>query len=294
MMRLYLRYLSLLAIFIYLQFYCDHPRRDIFSTTLHRGEVINITTPKQHYRAIMVVLSSDDMEIFRICRKVWQAYLSKEPSIRVFLLYGQGTSFTRQPYDLVYDDIPETAYPNPGMILKTLRAMSEILDKFTFDFFIRTNISTFWDFAALLRHLDLLPKRLCYSGDGRYENGKFAGGFQDYYLSGTDTIVNMNMVESFVKHTGTMNYWTKFLTSHEDQAMGLFFNGYLGAEFRQSRIHRMEHLTASKPDIRREIMQGRRIGADHYRVKHFNMTNRLVVDTLIYSELLRSIYHVQI
>ena len=37
---------------------------------------------------------------------------------------------------------------------------------YEYDFFIRTNISTFWDFSILKRNLCKLPTSKCYQGDG--------------------------------------------------------------------------------------------------------------------------------
>lgn len=104
-----------------------------------------------------------------------------EPSIKIFFIYGKNAIPKEEltEYDLQYDDIEENY--NPGMILKTKRGMEEMQRRYTFDFFIRTNISTLWDLKKLLENLKMLPLQLCYSGHGPH------GGHQ--YLSGTDTIV---------------------------------------------------------------------------------------------------------
>ena len=214
-------------------------------------------------------------------RKVWQNYLSESPTIKVFLLYGKGTSFKRESYDLVYDEIEENY--NPGMIKKTIKAMKYIYDTLSFDFFIRTNISTFWNFMMLLRNLNHLPSTSCYSGDGRLlENGVFAG-FQDAYLSGTDTIVNAYMVKQFIDLENNIN-----LIVPEDHAMGLIFNGILKAPFRKSKIKFMEKIPDNDSIIIEEIFHGISIGADHYRVKNFYDRNK--IDPKVFKHLLQIIY----
>lgn len=255
----------------------------VLSLTLRLLLAVNEMQPKPHFRAIMLVLASDNKDIYRECRRVWQTYMHKEPSIKVFLLYGKGTNFTRHSYDLVYDDIVENY--NPGMLQKTVRAMEDICNEYTFDYFIRTNISTFWDFLALLKHLAVLPTKLCYSGDGTIIDGKF-DGFGGKYLSGTDTIVNMEMVEEMVRQKDILNYVVP-----EDEAMGLFFHGRLGAKFLKSRIHFMEKINPNRTEIQAEVLIGVSSGADHYRVKNVNPKLRMRVDVMVFKQLLHSIYN---
>lgn len=237
---------------------------------------------KPHYRVVILVLASHDQQIYRNCRRVWQAYLNLHPSIKIFMVYGHtGPSpEERQPYDLVYDDIKENHIP--GMAQKTLRAMEHIDKICTFNFFIRTNSTTFWSFSHLLAHLNTLPATLCYSGDGPFLNE---------YLSGTDTIVNGYMVKQFIENRQHLNY-----EIHEDQAMGRIFHGILGAPFLPNRIHFMESFSSINPTpIRKSIYDGINKGADHYRVKNTKSKDgRERTDFAVYAELLQIIYGVSI
>ena len=109
---------------------------------------------KKHYKAVILVLASDNSPIYQEFRKIYQRYLNECPDVKVLLVYGAGTLFERQEYDLVYDDIVENYYP--GMITKTLRAMEHIDQTYDYDFLIRTNLSTFWDFTRLLKRFNNL------------------------------------------------------------------------------------------------------------------------------------------
>ena len=144
--------------------------------TLHRAHRAPHAT-RRHYRAVVLVLSSHLTPLVRNCRTVWQAYMNHSPDIKVFLVYGSSATFAPQSYDLVYPDIGETY--SPGMLLKTVAAMEHIDATLSYDYFVRTNIGTFWNFTALLEHLDDLPSALTYSGDGP---------FRHEYVSGTDTM----------------------------------------------------------------------------------------------------------
>lgn len=238
-----------------------------------------IVPQSTRYRAVVLVLASHQSELYRNCRRVWLQYYTREPSIKVFFVYGQGSLpySERTSADLVYEDIPETY--NPGMILKTHRAIQEINAQYEYDFFIRTNLSTFWDFVALLEHLDTLPDTLCYSGHGPH------GG--DTYLSGTDTIVNDYMARQFGEYKNVN------LNAPEDQAMGFFFHGVMGAPFLPSRIHFVE-TQKTEEELESVIDKGMASAVDHYRVKHNVAADRERIDWMAYKMLLKKIYDVDI
>lgn len=203
--------------------------------------------------------------------------MHQNPDIKVFLVYGSSASFEPKPYDLVYPDIEETY--SPGMLLKTVAAMEHIDATLSYDYFVRTNIGTFWNFTALMQHLDELPSALTYSGDGP---------FLHEYVSGTDTIVNRHMITQLVKHKHELDY-----VGAEDHAMGKFFHGVMGAPFLKSRIFFMENFTSPDPvAIRAEIANAQSLHADHYRVK--NMHDRDVIDIACYQELCRETYGIDL
>jgi outer membrane protein assembly factor BamB len=190
---------------------------------------------KTHYRVVMLVLAAHHSHLTFANRIVWQSYMHQNPEVKVFLNYagsggkdGSGTeSFIWQPYDLVYPHIPENY--RPGMIQKTIAAMAYINQTYTFDHFVRTNIGTYWDFDALLNHTAGLPRApaMLYSGDGP---------FQNYYVSGTDTIVTQPMISQLLQRQTEVDY----MAFEEDQAMGQFFHVRIGAPFYPSRIFFME------------------------------------------------------
>lgn len=236
------------------------------------------TDSRPHFRVIVLVLSSHLGPLVQNCRKVWHQYMHLHPDVKVFLVYGDSFHDIPVEGDLVYEDIEEVY--NPGMLQKTVRAMEHIEKHYSYDFFLRTNIGTFWDFPTLMKHLDTLPLENCYSGDGPFE---------DAYLSGTDTIVNRHMIQAFIGHQDNLNY-----NVPEDKAMGLIFHGLLGAPFRKSRIFFMESfLTPDKEPIVLAIQEGLKNGADHYRVKNYR-ADRNVVDIACYIYLCYEIYGLDI
>ena len=120
-----------------------------------------------HYRAVVLILASNNNEIYRNCRKIWKKYMNVDPSIKVYFVYGKldDPLFDYDASsDLVFNDVKEHPYLN---IEKTIKAMEYIDSHIEYDFFIRTNLSTFWNFYNLHLQLNDLPNENCYSGDGQ-------------------------------------------------------------------------------------------------------------------------------
>lgn len=102
-----------------------------------------------HYRAIILILASNNNIVDKNGRSIWKKYMNIDPSIKVFFVYGKLNNelVDYDPTcDLIYNDVNESY---PVFIHKTIKAMETIHTLFTYDFFIRTNLSTFWDFTPL-------------------------------------------------------------------------------------------------------------------------------------------------
>ena len=111
-----------------------------------------------------------------------------------------------------------------------------------------------------------------------------------YYLSGTDTIVTPDMITSINKNNDQV---CRGLA--EDRAMGLYFNGVLGAPMLANRICFFEDINNTNQInlIRTRIDSAILNDKDHYRVKNLN-GNRENLDKCVYKELLNKIYNIQL
>lgn len=237
-----------------------------------------------HYRAAILVLASNNNQIYNNCRTIWKKYMNIDPTIKVYFVYGQlfQPLYDYDPScDLVY---PEVVESYPVTFEKTIKAIEYIDSQITYDFFIRTNLSTFWDFNKLHLHLNELPTQNCYSGDGPLPGYNSNG----YYLSGTDTIVTPEMIKSIIANKHLVNY-----NLVEDAAMGVYFNGYLKCPMLPNRICFFEDIIfineSEKVEcrIRDAILNNK----DHYRVKNSNIY-REQLDLYIYNILLKMIYNI--
>ena len=272
-----------LLYFLYKQYFNVY--KDNFHTnTLSTDNLRNME--KKHYRAVMLVLASHNNTTFENCRNVWKSYMKLDNQIKVYFVYGNsGLELTDidNDSDLIFENVHESY---PVLIEKTIEAMKIIDENISYDYFIRTNLSTFWDFQKLHLHLNDLPKTNCYSGDGPLPGYTPDG----YYLSGTDTIVSKEMINEIINNTDKVDYNTI-----EDQAMGKFFNGVLGAPMLPNRICFFEDITSIDEidKINDRITNAIINNVDHYRVKT-QSNNRDEIDMFIYKQLLLRIYNINL
>jgi hypothetical protein len=236
-----------------------------------------------HYRAAILILASNNNQIFNNCRTIWKKYMNIDPTIKVYFVYGQ-LSQPLENYDPSSDLIyPEVVESYPVFIEKTIKAIEYIDSQITYDFFIRTNLSTFWDFNKLHLHLNELPNQNCYCGDGPLPGYNSNG----YYLSGTDTIVTPEMIKSIISNKQLVDY-----NVVEDAAMGKYFNGVLKCPMLPNRICFFEDIISINETnkIINRINGAIQNNRDHYRVK--TQTNeREQIDLYIYNILLKMIYN---
>lgn len=236
---------------------------------------------KPHFRAIVLIMAANLN--YRMYRKVWKHYMFKDANIKVMFAYGKSNKNLidyNKDYDII-SNIPESIG-----IAKILDAFKIIEERFTYDYLIRTNLSTFWDFAKLHKHFDTLPTENCYSGDGPLPFYNKHG----YYLSGTDTIVTPEMIASINRNNDKVN---KHVI--DDMAMGLYFNGILGVPMLPTNkicffediqnVHQID-------EIRNRIDDAIKNDKTHYRVK--NKGDREKLDGCVYRELLNKIYGISI
>jgi hypothetical protein len=100
----------------------------------------------------------------------------------------------------------------PGILQKTLAAMEYCLNTYTFDFLIRTNISSVWNFTELLRlHL---PLKRCVLAR-TIINTHVTPGVNTICPSGCGYILSADVVKQFIDNKGGFVFW-----SYDDVAIG--------------------------------------------------------------------------
>ena len=237
----------------------------------------------KHYRAVILILASNNNTIYKNCRKIWKQYMNVDPTIKVFFVYGKMDNKLTDydpKCDLIYNDIMDES--QPINMEKTIKAMESIDSLYSYDFFIRTNLSTFWDFDKLQLHLNELPKTKCYSG---YSHTTF--------VSGTDIIITPDVVKNIIKNEKKINY-----DLVDDVALGLYLNGLLKIPITEKNekmvwIEDIKDVKKQDKELTKRISDAIRHDKSHYRVKNKEHV-RESVDLFVYRKLLNMIYNIEL
>jgi hypothetical protein len=110
----------------------------------------------------MLVISSDTYPVDKHHREVWRTYMKSHPDVHCFFLESRPLVFVPT---LSADTLTLRGVERYGTILgKTLDSLEYFLTRHLYDYVVRTNLSSVWDFKALLAYLETLPRSRVYAG----------------------------------------------------------------------------------------------------------------------------------
>jgi hypothetical protein len=250
----------------------------LITVYLYKNKKENIDN--KHYRAVILILASNNNNIDKNGRDIWKQYMNNDPTIKVFFVYGKLNNELNDydaSCDLIYHDINESYPPS---IIKTFNAIVKIDSLVKYDFFIRTNLSTFWDFNKLQLHLNELPTSNCYSG---YKI--------DNYVSGTDIIMTPDIIKEIIKDKDKINH-----DIHEDKTLGYVSNILkIPITEKNEKMCWIEDITDvnnQDKELTKRINDATRDNMSHYRIKNINNDMRESIDLYVYKKLLKMIYNI--
>lgn len=111
------------------------------------------------YKLIILIISSSG-EIYDILKNKQIEYLKLFTNIKFFFVEFKDN-------DCIIDNniyIKGVESINPGMIIKTCKAIDWINNNYDYDFLLRTNLSTFLNLNAIFKFIECLPKDNIYAG----------------------------------------------------------------------------------------------------------------------------------
>jgi hypothetical protein len=203
------------------------------------------------------------------------------------MLYGAVSLPDQDESDLVYEDISESLVP--GILQKTLRAMNHVHETCTYDYLIRTNISTLWDLRYIEPLLLSCPTSRCYAGGHNLHPMTIYIGTSIMLLpnpvySGVSIILTPDLVEECIFHQD------KFIMNFpDDLAIGFFMNTISYTPQTTASHQYIEYCNPHNIEqIHREIQDGLDRKVAYFRIK--NMNQREITDSMIYDILLQQIY----
>ena len=120
----------------------------------------------------MLIISSDTDPVYEKHRQVWLSYMNSNPQIECYFIQYrdgaqeiEGNTFWLQGKESF-----------PAILNKTLDSLDYFL-KNEYDFIVRSNMSSLWNFNALLKHLETLPHEKVYNGIiGNHKDINFISG----------------------------------------------------------------------------------------------------------------------
>lgn len=261
---------------------------------------------RPHYRVVLLVQASHNKPLYHLYRQFILAYADEEPSVKVYFYYGTASPPRNEltDHDIVFDFLDLTTtelhgkkiYP-AGFVNKTVLAMREVDKRCTFDYLVRSNLSTFWNFKALLKKINALPKTMCYSGPLlNWFTGPPAAGFA--------IILRNDLVSAITEFPNEEMMLDRDFGIPEDVNFGIQIHRVYGAPLLNSDKAEPNGLGPytwyiknylSREDALENIVEALSSGADHIRMANGHVNNLpyqnvLSHDIIYYRLLLQLVY----
>ena len=147
-----------------------------------------------HFKLIFIVIASPS-PFYNKNKLILNKFMNSLPNVKTFFIYGNvdKSKVLQTKHDL-YFDCPENL--RPGILIKTIKAFEHIKKNYTYNYVVRTNISTFWNIRLLLRKIERFPQRKCLVGH------LCRGG----YFWGTGIIYSKDLIDILIENKHKLNY----------------------------------------------------------------------------------------
>ena len=177
------------------------------------------------YKIVVLILDSDNNEIYKFNRLVWKQYMNSNKNVLcLFLRYSDNLSCK---YRL---DLKENTLYVPGVeeyscqaiYTKTLKGFKFCHENLSYDYLLRTNLSSFWVFDKLLNYMKCRQH-------GKYILGRFMTNKDEcssHFLSGTSIMIPNNFIPLIFNHTKTTKIMDDIEISEFYRSQGVQFFNY--------------------------------------------------------------------
>lgn len=110
----------------------------------------------------MLVISSNKEPVYQQHRQVWRSYMKSHPDVECYFIeFSPMVFMPTLTKDTLFVRGIESYY---NITRKTILALEYFLSKSSYDFVIRTNLSSVWIFPKMLSYLETIPKTHHYGG----------------------------------------------------------------------------------------------------------------------------------
>ena len=221
-------------------------------------------------RVLMLVISSDTFPVYTHHREVWRTYMMSHPEIECRFIESRPLVLLPT---LTSDTLTLRGVERYGLILgKTLEALEYFLRRRVYDYVVRTNLSSVWDFKELLRYLATLPRERVYAGQigiNLETTLEFA--------SGAGIVMSADVAHTLLanKHIAlTLPVFDDVAIAKALRASGL----------RPSPLPRVDFFSLAQYDAHHDTIPP---GSFHYRIKHADYLGGRMEEPEIMRRLLR-------
>lgn len=152
---------------------------------------------------LVLIISNDSLPHYAENKKVWLSYMNRYPNIHCFFIeFNNHLDITCPVIDnnTLYLQGKESF---ENILLKTLNSMEYFLyvdNKIHYDFIVRTNLSSIWDFDKLQSYFEILPKHKIYTGHiGPYYH-LTNHNFLFYFIGGMGIIMSNDVCQLLLKN----------------------------------------------------------------------------------------------
>ena len=156
---------------------------------------------------LILIIDNNSKPIYNICREIWRSNAAKYPDdVKIYFLRSSESmcddNITEQG-DILHINMPleDVNIANIEIIKKTLAATKFCLERWDFNFLIRTNLSSFYNIPNLIDLIENLPKKDIYAG--------FIGEYQDgddllEFCSGAGCIMSKDICKILIDRENTV------------------------------------------------------------------------------------------
>lgn len=136
-----------------------------------------------HYKIIFLIISSDNEEVYSQMKELQPTIYNRYSNqVKYFFIENRSGLSADVVEDNNYLYITGSESFIPGIYQKSIKAIEYVTNNYSFDYVIRTNLSTIWHMNNLFSLLDNQPKE------------RFAGGYAfQGFISGTGIIMSRDV-----------------------------------------------------------------------------------------------------
>jgi hypothetical protein len=202
-------------------------------------------------RVLVLVISSDTFPVYKHHREVWRSYMKSHSEVDCWFIESRPLVFLPT---LSSDTLTLRGAERYGTIYgKTIEALEYFLNRRPYDYIVRTNLSSVWDFRVLRSYLETQARSRLYAGQVIVNPDT---GIT--FASGAGIIMSSDVARTLVAnaHIG------RSLNAFDDVAIA---KALLASGIAPCTLPRVDFVSLAHYDEHHDKIPD---GSFHYRVKH--------------------------